>query len=121
MKLYSRFGAQSVEHDGEEYVADADGAIEVPDAFGAFLHNQHINGGLAWENELERHERIVAEEHARRSDPAYLATIVEELSAKVAAQPVKKAPVKKESVVEAPVEVADDAPAAPVKKTAAKK
>jgi hypothetical protein len=104
MKLYSRFGADSVESpEFGTFTADADGGIEVPEALGLFLHNQHIGSERVWENDAERANRLVAEEHARRSDPAYLASIVEELSAKVAAQPVKKAPVKKAADVEAPV------------------
>lgn len=117
MKLYSRFGASAVEHDGTEYVADKDGAIEVPDELGSFLHNQHVDGLRAWENEGERVNRIAAEDHERKSDPAYLANIVEELSAKVDAQPVKKAPAKK-PVAEEPV--SEPVKKAPAKKPAAK-
>lgn len=111
MKLYSRYGAESVEHGETEYKADKDGGIEVPEELGMFLHNQHIAGKPAWENDAERQVRIDSEEHARKSDPAYLAQIVEELSAKVDAQPVKKTTTKKAEIVED----------APVKKTSATK
>lgn len=104
MKLYSRYGAESVEHEGESYKADKEGGIEVPEQLGLFLHNQHIGGQRAWENDAERQVRLDSEEHARKSDPAYLAKIVEELSAKVDAQPVRKTATKKaESVESAPV------------------
>jgi hypothetical protein len=111
MKLYSRYGADSVEHGDAEYKADRDGGIEVPEELGLFLHNQHIGGQRAWENDAERQVRLDSEEHALKSDPAYLAKIVEELSAKVDAQPVKKTVTKKAETVES----------APVKKTSATK
>ena len=96
MKLYSRFGADSVDADGAEWKADKDGGIEVPEELGRFLHNQHINGERAWEDDAERQRRIDKEEHDRKSDPAYLASIVEDLAAKVVANsPVSEdAPVK---------------------------
>lgn len=105
MKLYSRFGADSVDAEGVEYKAGKDGGIEVPAELGAFLHNQHLNGELAWENDAERAVRLAAEENARKSDPAYLASIVEDLSAKVDAKPpVRKPRVVKEADSEADVE-----------------
>lgn len=85
MKLYSRFDADSVDADGVEFKADKDGGIEVPHELGVFLHNQFINGERAWEDDAERQKRIDAEEHARKSDPAYLASIVEGLADKVEA------------------------------------
>ena len=99
MKLYSRFGADSVESDGIEYKADKDGGIEVPAELGSFLHIQHVGGERAWENDAERATRLVAEEHAKKSDPAYLASIVEDLAAKV-----DSAPSRKKAAVEAAVE-----------------
>jgi hypothetical protein len=99
MKLYSTVGATSVDHEGVEYKADKDGAVEVPDELGLFLHNLHVAGVRAWENERERVNRIEEEDHARKSDPAYLASIVESLAAKVDAQP------------KAVVEDADEVPA----------
>lgn len=107
MKLYSKFGADSIESpEFGVFEADADGAIEVPEALGLFLHNQSVNGEKAWEDDAERAARLVAEEHARRSDPAYLATIVEELAAAVAANNAPKRAAKKvaEPVVEEVVE-----------------
>lgn len=99
MKLYSRFGADSVDADGVEWKSDKDGGIEVPEELGRFLHNQHINGERAWEDDAERQKRIEEEEHAKKSDPAYLASIVEDLASKVAAS----SPVAEETPVKAKV------------------
>lgn len=111
MKIYSKFGASEVESpEFGIFEAGADGGVEVPEELGNFLHIQSVNGEKAWETEAERHNRLVAEEHARRSDPAYLATIVEELAAQVAAA---NAP-RRAKKVEAPVEVSavEEKPAA---------
>jgi len=116
MKIYSKYGATDVESpEYGTFEADAEGAVDVPEELANFLLIQHINGDTAWETEGGRRDRLVAEEHKRRSDPAYLATIVEELSAKLAAQSAPKRPVKKaEPVADAPVD-------APVKKTSTTK
>ena len=84
MKLYSRFGADSVDAEGGEWKADKDGGIEGPEELGVFLHNQFINGERAWEDDAERQRRIDKEEHDKKSDPAYLANIVENLASQVA-------------------------------------
>ena len=71
MKLYSLTGATSVGRDDVgDFDADVDGAVEVPEDFGVFLRDNHPGGVKAWEDEPERHARLVAEEEARRRDPA---------------------------------------------------
>jgi len=78
MRLYSRFGATQVSNeDFGDFDVDPDsGAVEVPPALGALLHNQHINGLRAWEDDAERTARLTAEELARRKDPATLLAAV---------------------------------------------
>lgn len=94
MKLYSLIGAESIT-DGEiEYTASKDGSIEVPEEFGRFIHNIHVAGKPAWEDDAERQKRIDEEDHAKKSDPAYLANIVEDLSEKVEAAVTKKTSTK---------------------------
>jgi hypothetical protein len=95
MKLYSTTGATAVTHDGVDYAADSDNAIDVPDELAAYLNSLFIDGGRAWENEGQREERLLAEQKAIVSSPEYLANLVAELSAKVASQSKPKATVKK--------------------------
>jgi hypothetical protein len=111
MKLYSRTGATTVSSDGVDYVADVDGGIVLPDELSKELHNVFVDGQRAWEDEGERVTRLAEEEHARISDPGYLATLVAELSAKLDNQ----APAKKPAKVAEPVVVEADAPAKPAK------
>jgi len=83
MRLYTTTDAESVEHEGVEYKVDANGSIEVPEAFGVFLNNQHLAGKKAWENDAERAARMDAETAAKKASPEHLAELVEELTAKV--------------------------------------
>jgi hypothetical protein len=80
VKLYTRTGAASISNEQHgEFTIAKDGSVHVPDEFGAYLHRQHIGGKPAWEDEAERHARLVAEEVERRKDPATLLAAVEEL------------------------------------------
>ena len=73
MRLYSRTGTTTInDSEGTPYTADKNGAIEVPEDFGRYLHNLHIDGLRAWEDDAQRAARLVVEEHERRSDPAAL-------------------------------------------------
>lgn len=86
MKLYSRTGSTSVineDFDGSPFTLDEDGAAEFPDALGTILHSQYVDGLPAWENNTERHNRLVGEEAKRRSDPAELLKAVERMSDRV--------------------------------------
>ncbi|MGN6607969.1 MAG: hypothetical protein ACTHMS_13280 [Jatrophihabitans sp.] len=80
MRLYSRFDITSIKdpETGEQYDADETGAIEVPEAFGRFLHGQHMAGKQAWEDDAERFDRLTAEEDARRRDPASLYDLLQQ-------------------------------------------
>lgn len=80
MKLYSTDGATAVD-DPELglFPADEHGAIDVPIELYERLHGVHIAGRKLWESEDERHDRLEAEELARRKDPATLLAAVESL------------------------------------------
>lgn len=92
MRLYTRLGATIVRHpEFGEYVVDADGAVDVPEALGRRMHATHFDGRLAWEDDAERAARLAADEDARRKDPATLLAAVEALTATVATQPAVKA------------------------------
>ena len=102
MKLYNRNGVSAVSStEFGEFTAGDDNSVVVPEEFGRFLHNQHVDGLRVWEDEGERNDRLVAEELARRSAPDYLAALVEELSAKLAEQalPTKRSYTKKSDTV----------------------
>jgi hypothetical protein len=95
MKLYSRTGAASVtndDYDGSPFTTDKDGAIEVPDELGRHLHNLHIGGKQAWEDDVDRHKRLVVEEAQRRADPASLLDAVNALADRIDKRDAAAAP-----------------------------
>ncbi|WP_155589809.1 hypothetical protein [Streptomyces cavernae] len=82
MRLYTRTGATAV--DDPEYgnfQADDEGGFDLPDPLANRLHGFHINGRPAWETDLERQNRLIAEEIERRKDPATLLAAVQQLVA----------------------------------------
>jgi hypothetical protein len=120
MRLYTRTGATAL--DDPEYgtfEADEQGGFDLPDPLASRLHAFHINGGPAWETDLERQNRLIAEEIERRRDPATLLEAVQQIVAAAQALP---APAAAEAPA-APVEpVTPPAPAEkPPAKRAAKK
>jgi hypothetical protein len=83
MKLYTTQGHSKVAHpEFGEFEVDDEGAIEVPEELGVQLHGTHVGGVPGWETVEERRLRLVAEEDARRRDPATLLDAVERLSAR---------------------------------------
>lgn len=84
MKLYTRRDASSVIVGDDTYPVGDDGTVEVPEDLGRRLRDTHVGGVKAWEDETERHARLLAEESERRKDPATLLAAVEALAAQVA-------------------------------------
>lgn len=113
MKLYNRTGVSAISSpEFGEFIAEDDNSIIVPEELGRYLHNLHTDGVRVWEDEGERFDRLAAEELARRSAPDYLAGIVEELAAQLAAQatPAKRAYNKKSDI---PTEVVKESVSLP--------
>lgn len=79
MRLYSRNGTVSVEHDGKSYAAGSDGGFDFPEDLAQSLHSFHSQKKPLWETDIERQNRLVAEEAARRADPATLLEAVEKI------------------------------------------
>jgi hypothetical protein len=115
MRLYTRTGA-TVLNDPEygTFEANDQGAFELPDELAERLHRFHVGKQPLWEDEEQRHQRIVDEEMARAKDPATLLAVVQQLAmlakAAIPAQP-NAAPLP------APVDVPSPAPA-PAKRAA---
>lgn len=113
MRLFTRTGASAL--DDPEYGhfdADPDGGFELPEPLGDRLHGFAFRGRRAWEDENERHLRLVGEELERRKDPATLLDAVNQLvraAAAVAPAIASEAPVSEpdpepvEPPVKAPV------------------
>lgn len=90
MRLYSRTGATAL--DDPEYghfEAGPSGGFDFPDELSDRLHSFHVAGRPLWETDVERQHRLIAEEAARRQDPATLLAAVEQLvsAAKATAEP----------------------------------
>lgn len=89
MRLYSRTGATALD-DPEfgHFDAGPDGSFDFPDDLSDRLHGFHVAGRPAWETDVERQHRLIAEELERRKDPASLLSAVEQLlaAAKATAQ-----------------------------------
>lgn len=79
MRLYSRLDAASVTHAGRTYDPKDDGGFDFPEDVAQELHTFHVNGTPAWETQIERQNRLIAEEIERRKDPATLLAVVEQL------------------------------------------
>lgn len=80
MRLYSRTGASAL--DDPEYghfEAGPGGGFDLPDDLSDRLHSFHLAGQPMWETDVERQHRLIAEEAARRQDPATLLAAVEQL------------------------------------------
>jgi len=84
MRLYAMQNQASVHNEDFGDFDVVDGAVTVPDAFGAQLRATYVGGKQAWENEAERHARLIAEELERRRDPASLFDTVERLTQRLA-------------------------------------
>lgn len=80
MRLYTRTGATALD-DPEfgHFDADAQGGFDLPDELSDRLHKFAFSGKPAWETDVQRQQRMLAEEQERRKDPATLLGVVEQL------------------------------------------
>lgn len=89
MRLYTRTGATAL--DDPEYGhfdADDAGGFDFPNELSDRLHGFAANGRPMWETDVERQQRLIAEELERRKDPATLLDAVQQiLNAAKATQP----------------------------------
>jgi len=90
MCLHSRTGATSVHHEGVRYEPGPDGAFPFPDHVSDYLYPFAVKGERLWETDIDRQRRLIAEEAARRQDPATLLAAVEQLVAQAEAQAAPK-------------------------------
>ena len=105
MRLYPRDDSTaSVEHAGVRYDPAPDGGFDFPGDVSDHLHGFHLRGEPMWETSIERQRRMIAEEAARRADPATLLDAVEKL--------VRQAEASAPAKAEAPKATAKAAPAA---------
>lgn len=79
MRLYSLTGATALDHAEGHFEADEDGAFDLPDDIAEEIHGFHVGGKPAWEDDIERQNRLLQEELERRKDPATLLGAVEQL------------------------------------------
>ena len=86
MRLYPRDASTgSVTHAGVRYEPGPDGGFDFPGDVSDALHLLHLHGEPMWENAIERQRRLIAEEAARRADPATLLDAVNKLVAQAEA------------------------------------
>lgn len=80
MRLYTRTGAVALDHpEFGHFDADDQGGFDLPDELSDRLHRFAYQGKPAWETDVERQQRLMAEELERRKDPATLLGVVEQL------------------------------------------
>ena len=77
MRLYSLCGMTAITDGGATYKAGADGGFDFPEDVGTRQHSFAVAGKPLWEDQIERQRRLMAEEAARRADPATLLAAVE--------------------------------------------
>jgi hypothetical protein len=110
MRLYTRTGATAL--DDPEYGrfdAATDGGFDFPDDLSDRLYRFHIDGKPAWETDIDRQARVMAEEMERRRDPATLMSLVEQLTRR--AEETAPAPEKPASAKRATKRAASSTPA----------
>lgn len=73
MRLYPRGDVGAVD-DPEfgHFEPASDGGFDFPGPLSDRLHGSHARGEPLWEDDIERQRRLLAEEAARRADPATL-------------------------------------------------
>ena len=94
MRLYSLSNAGAVD-DPEfgHFEPGPDGGFDFPGPLSDRLHNSAVRGQKQWETAIERNNRLILEEAARRADPRTLLDAVEKLvGAAQAVVPVTAAP-----------------------------
>lgn len=81
MRLYTRTGATALKdpETGTEYQADDLGSFMLPEELAEQLVSFHIGGQPAWETEIQRQRRLMAEDLERRRDPATMMDAVQQL------------------------------------------
>lgn len=88
MRLYPRREDSGVVvYNGARYTAADDGGFDLPPDLTGLLHSAHVRGEQQWETSVEKQRRLIAEEAARRADPATLLAAVEKLVAQAEQQP----------------------------------
>jgi hypothetical protein len=100
VRLYSLNAATAVDDGGQHYEPADDGGFDFPDALGGRLHSSAVRGVKLWETDIERQRRLIADEAARRRDPATLLEAVEQIimaaqgGAPAKPEPAAKTPAK---------------------------
>ncbi len=80
MRLYPRDETTvAVDHAGVHYEPADDGGFDFPAGLSDQMHSVHVRGRAQWEDAIERQNRMITEEAARRADPATLLDAVEQL------------------------------------------
>ncbi|HLK72256.1 MAG TPA: hypothetical protein VKU77_01270 [Streptosporangiaceae bacterium] len=94
MRLYPLAGDVLAVDDAEHgHIEPAgDGGFDFPGPLSERMHAMHVNGHRQWETAVERQHRLIAEEAARRADPATLLAAVEQLVKAAEASPPQAAP-----------------------------
>ncbi|NUP47547.1 MAG: hypothetical protein HOW97_09590 [Catenulispora sp.] len=95
MRLYTRTGASALDHpEYGHFDADENGGFDFPDPLSDELHRFHAGGRPMWETDVERQNRLLAEEMERRRDPATLMDAVQQLvnAARTVSEPASAKP-----------------------------
>ena len=93
MRLYHLTGAGTVAHGDVTYKAAEDGGFDFPPDLEAHMHALAVGGQRQWETAIERQQREIAAELARRQSPEALYEAVSKLVQAAEAAP-KAAPAK---------------------------
>lgn len=96
MRLYSLTGAAAIDAPEGHFEPGEDGAFDLPSELSARLHGVAVGGKRQWETDVERQNRLVAEEMERRKDPATLLDAVQQLVQAAQAMPAPQ-PAKAEA------------------------
>lgn len=82
MRLYTRTGATALtdSETGTEYEADERGGFNFPEELSDRLRRFHIGKQPAWEDDIERQQRLVDEQLEQAKDPATLLAVVQQLA-----------------------------------------
>lgn len=120
MRLYTRTGAVALDDpDFGHFDAHPDGGFDFPDELSDRLHSFAVGGRPAWETDVERQRRLIAEELERRKDPASLLDAVQKLVAAAQASDQPPRPVPDPPTDEGADEPVEGRPARrPARKTA---
>lgn len=93
MRLYPRDETTgAVASDGVTYQPAEDGGFDFPPELATHLRTTHVGGRKVWEDSIERQNRMIADEMARRADPRTLLDAVEQLVKAAGATAVPDAP-----------------------------